>query len=526
MNQRVSSRHEGDLGGQLLPFGDANQVGVTILVPAETAHMPSVQHTAWMLLNLLARLDGVVHRVGICCPPGVALCGRVIPLAPRDLDLATALAVGGKAIGVTPVDPDVRLERTISVGPARTAGQVDLYALGGGWCGGMATAPDAANQLDLRSALPFGPYLAACLAAGEVFKGARMRPGTCVSPPAAYYSAWSHVASSSPIPGGCSRVEVGLDVALAGVGAVGSATTHALWACPGASGNTALIDNDPKGLETSNLNRYALFGQDSVGRAKATEAARIASDAEMRWMPQDAAIESMRLTSSRVASAVDRNSARAAIQFQYPARLFSASTLDLRAELLRCGPPGVGACLRCFNEPEKIAPDAELRQRLKAAPESELFDLAASVGLTLNEAKEWVETGRCGFAGERLLGLMRGETRGGAFAVGFVSVMAGTLLAAELIKDQLSLAAPLSESQQRATFQFFSPLARSNRASSYLRDPRCPMCGPETPACRIWTGRYRGASEPNHFGKCVVSQVASVWEISLPVIGEPLASFS
>lgn len=491
MNQRVSSRHEGDLGGQLLPFGDANRVGVTIVVPAETAHLPSVQHTAWMLLNLLARLDGVVHRVGICCPPGVALCGRVVPLAPRNQDLATALAAGGNSIGVVPVNPDARLERTISVGMTRPAGPVDLYALGGGWCGGIDIAPDSLEQIDLKSALPIGPYLAACLAAGEVFKGARVRPDTCIFPRSAYYSAWDHLASSSPLPGGCSGVEIGLDATLVGVGAVGSSAMHTLWACTGVSGDTAVVDNDPKGLEASNLNRYALFGQESVGRAKATEAARIASDAEMRWIPHDSAIESFRLTSSRVASAVDRNSARAAIQFQYPARVFSASTLDLRAELLRCGPPGVGACLRCFNEPEKIAPDAELRERLKAAPETELLHLAASVGLTLNEAKEWVETGRCGLAGERLLGLMRGETGGGTFAVGFVSVMAGTLLAAELIKDQLGVAAPLSESQQRATFQFFSPLARSNRASSYLRDPRCPMCGLETPACRIWSERYR-----------------------------------
>ena len=41
-----SSRHEGDLGGRLLPFGDIEQLGVTIEIPVETAGLASTQHTA------------------------------------------------------------------------------------------------------------------------------------------------------------------------------------------------------------------------------------------------------------------------------------------------------------------------------------------------------------------------------------------------------------------------------------------------------------------------------------------------
>lgn len=33
-------------------------------------------------------------------------------------------------------------------------------------------------------------------------------------------------------------------------------------------------------------------------------------------------------------------------RFGYSARIFSGSTLNLRAEVLRCGPPGIGAYLR------------------------------------------------------------------------------------------------------------------------------------------------------------------------------------
>jgi len=446
-----------------------------------------------MLINLLARFEGVVHRVGVRCPPGVKLNGRVIPLAARELDLATALITGGNAIGVVPVEENLTLERTIVIGPGQGyAGRPDLFAIGSGWSGGVSVNPPGFDGHLHDSTLPFGPYIAACIAAGEVFKAARMRPASYSAPQAAFYSCWNHRANDRLNAEGPQDVDIALDASLVGVGAVGSAVMHSLWACSALRGSMAIIDNDPKGLDVSNLNRYSIFGQDAVGRQKATCAADILSDASIRWLADDVAVESFTLTTPRVLSAVDRNTARAAIQNQYPARIFSGSTLDLRAEVLRCGPPGVGACLRCFNEPEKLPPDDELRSKLKAADETELAALAESVGLTVAEANEWVATGRCGVAGERLLPLLRRNDGEPAFAVGFVSVMSGVMLAAELLKDHLVHAAPLTEGQQRAAFQLFSPLARSNRAVAFLRDPRCPMCVPKSIACDIWAQRYSG----------------------------------
>lgn len=61
-------------------------------------------------------------------------------------------------------------------------------------------------------------------------------------------------------------------------------------------------------------------------------------------------------------AAVDTNRAREALQQRYPPRIISASTRDLRAEVLRVGPPGIGACLRCYNTPEPITADETLRQ--------------------------------------------------------------------------------------------------------------------------------------------------------------------
>lgn len=474
-----------------MPFGDVDQVSVSIEIPPDAAMLASTQHAAWMLVNLLARLEGVVQKVAVRCPPGVRLAGRVSPLASANLDLADALLEGGNAIGVVPVVRDLELGRTIVVGPARPRpGRGDLFAAGGGWCGGVSATGVGLDQVDYDSNLPFGSYIAACLAAGEVFKAARMKPGSYNTPSSAFYSCWHHSSTELPDRRGPRDFEFDLDASLVGVGAVGSGALHSLWACPGVSGSMTLVDHDPGGLDATNLNRYCIFGQASVGSPKATSAAAILSGSGLRFEAHDCAIESFRLPTQRVISAVDRNFARSAIQNQYPARIFSGSTSDLRAEVLRCGPPGIGACLRCFNEPEKIPPDQELRSRFISSGEGRIGELAGSVGVSLEEAKEWLATGQCGIAGERLLPLLRRDGGEAEFAVSFVSVMAGTLVAAELLKDHCGQRELLSEDRQRASFQFFSPLARSNRATGFLRDPACPMCSQNPAARDVWSRRY------------------------------------
>ncbi len=241
----------------------------------------------------------------------------------------------------------------------------------------------------------------------------------------------------------------------------------------------------------TNLNRYPLFGRGSLGELKATEAARVATDAHVRWIPHDGPFEELGTTPSRMISAVDVNRARAALQNLYPPRIIGASTSDLRAEVLRCGPPGEGACLRCFNPPETLPSDEDIRARLREASDEELAALAAEVDVGLEDAKRWRAEGRCGQAGEKLLHHIRQTDQGPRrFAVGFVSVMAGTLLVAETFKDVLGAATPLSDRLPRATLQFWHPTARMNGASRYGRDPKCPMCRPSKLGTDIWRRRF------------------------------------
>jgi len=462
------------------------ELPVTVVVDARGAELASTQHTAWMLVNLLSRLKRIVKHVGLVCPPA-SLTGRVVPLAPRDLTLSSAILAGGAAIGAVPVTAGSIGGLIFSVGPGDHDGRFRVY--GEGWWGGVSKRGIAGAG---ASDLPFGPYVAACMAAGEVFKQARMIPGSYEEVSSSFLSLWDYTRDTQPV-GGCPVAVRGvdLDVALAGVGAVGSTWVHVMWACPGLTGRVLLADNDPDGVDATNLNRYPLFGMASLGKLKASEASRLASDCEIAWNPSDAALQDQRSLPPYVISAVDRNRARSAIQDRYPPRILAASTLDLRAEVTRCGPPGVGPCLRCYNPPEVLPSDDEIRERLRNRVDAEISSLSSRAGIPAADAAEWIRTGGCGESGERLLHLIRRtEDEPEAWAVGFTSVLAGTMLAAETLKEHLGVEVPLNAHLQRAVYQFESPDAATNRAGPILRDPRCPKCDPSSDATLVWRRRF------------------------------------
>lgn len=489
ISQQVSSRHEGDAGGTLLPFGETKKRRITISVAPGVAHLAGAQHTAWMLTNLLCRSHGIVEEVGISCPASIPLAGRIVPLVPSDVDLLTALTEGANEIGVVPMTNSSGGDYAISVGLQPDHGAA-FAAYGNGWCGGISKGTVDAGAFGAPSTLPYGPYVAACLAAGEVFKEARLKEEHYARPASAFYSMWSHQVSETPLADGPTEVAIQIDALLAGVGAVGCTFLHALWAIREITGKLMMADNDPDGLDTTNLNRYTLFGRKAVGSQKAKAAAGLLAGIPISFTPRNTNVGALADFPPRIVSAVDKNIARHAIQVKYPARIFSASTYNLRAEVLRCGPPGVGACLACFNPEETVMSDEEIRQRLLAGPEEFLEDVARQEGVSTGEVRKSLERPLCGSVGERAISILRPTNEPAAFAVGFVSVMAGTLLAAEFVKDHLVTSNVLSEEKQRAVFQFLNLHAASNRASRYLRDPNCPRCNPNNAAGRIWGARY------------------------------------
>lgn len=512
--ERLSDRHEGDLDGRLRPIDHVDEVAVAVVVAPETARLSETQHAAWMLINLLARAQRVVKHVKVNCPPEVALAGPIVPLARRDVELAEALVSGGKAVGAVPVaagspgDDDM----VLVVGATQPRSAPGRHVRGRGWWGGVGDRP--VELTGVPSDLPFGPYVAAALAAAEVFLDVRL-PAAAERRPSFYgWDCWSSALAAY-------RDELaptdlrGLDLtgtALAGVGAVGAAWAHTVWATPGLIGNVTLADADPQGITTSNLNRCPLFGHASLNQPKAEAAARLAADSAITWHPHHGRLEELPDLPTLLVSAVDTNRAREALQHRYPPRILSGSTRDLRAEILRIGPPGIGACLRCYNRPESFTGDDELRARTRAGGPAAIAALAATASVPVSEATRWIEQGSCDEVGVRLLRTLRAgeaDKEPPRFAVGFTSVTAGVLLAAETIKTLIeTLPATDSPQTNNVTFQFLAPASDTNGAEYRARDLACPACAPSNPATAVWqrrcdetgrsTGRRSGSATSTH----------------------------
>lgn len=483
----VSNRHEGDLGGDLHSIDSVCAVPIRVHV-SENASALNVQHTVWMLINLLCRLERVVSKIYLDCPSRIALHPRVIPFGSSG-ELRSSLFEAAGKIDSVPVlsSQDGDTDFIIHVGP-KPYGPASWNAFGDGWCGRLFRG---AAITDTNSPLPLGPYVAACLAAGEVFRATRIKDYRACKEIA--YSLWTY-STGDECAAGPPALEVRVaDVLLSGVGAVGTAVLHTLWAAS-AAGTIWVADNDEKGVDDSNLNRYCLFSKDARGQKKASIAANLLSDDSLKLIPHDGGFEYF-FSSVRkpriVLSAVDKNSARHGIQSKYPPLMLSASTKDLRAELLRCGPPGSGACLACYNPLEtNEKTEDEIRNNLKEAPRwaSELY---RELGISKQDAEAWVFDGKCSVTGERIVEHLRfGQSDVPQFAVGFVSVIAGAMLAGQLMKELARPTQILSEIVNRANFQFMDPISKVNRSEFYVRDGNCPKCRPNSPAVEVWAERF------------------------------------
>jgi hypothetical protein len=503
--ERISDRHEGDLGGRLEPFAKARHVAVTVVAAPSTVHLAAVQHTAWMLVNLLARAVGIVTVVRVACLARVPLADRVTPLASRDVPLRDALVTGGQAIGAVPVEAADRPQAgdtviiTGGAHPDASQWPAAQYATGHGWWGAVSSQPLAVDGP--ASSLPFGPYAAASLAAATVFLRSRLPAGARGATAAIGWDCWTQALTlnaGSGSPAALTDLDMS-GIALAGAGAVGTVWMHAVWATPGVRGDVLVADADKAGVTSSNLNRCPLFGTASLDQPKAVEAARICHDATVTWDPHEARFEDLGITPRILISAVDTNRAREALQSRYPPRILSASTRDLRAETLRAGPPGQGACLRCYNPPEALPGDDDLRAQVRAGGEQTVRALAEQAGVSETYVRRWLDQPGCDEVGDRLLATLRSDAPEppARFAAGFTSVMAGTMLAAETVK--LLLGQPVSSPMPGAnnvTFQFLKPAAASNEARILARDPGCPACSPASAAAQRWRQRYDQACFP------------------------------
>jgi len=169
----LADRHASTADGAIRTTADATLQPVVVHLPPALAARRDVQHTAAMLINLLARCKDFVSGVNLQCPDVEALEGVIPAGVSRAPTLAGALlalaaSVGPDAVPVT-ASPDTNTvghqdSFTIVLGPGDQA--MGAWRVHGNRWHGTATRHGIADAPDCG--LPFGPYIAACLAVAAV----------------------------------------------------------------------------------------------------------------------------------------------------------------------------------------------------------------------------------------------------------------------------------------------------------------------------------------------------------------------
>jgi hypothetical protein len=289
---------------------------------------------------------------------------------------------------------------------------------------------------------------------------------------------------------------------LAGVGAVGTALLLSLWAYEPASGTIRAADADKAGVDDTNLNRCLPFQRGDLGRAKSTVAKeRLSGHHGLIIESTVGNAQNLVGPATHLISAVDTPNAREALQDRYPASAVQASTSGLRLEMLRVNPTAGAACLRCFNRPLEETPDSEVRALVARMDDAAVAEHAAAVGSDPDQIRMWGRFGGCGQIGDALLHRLRPSSGDRAqFSVGFVSVLAGVLLAGQVLKDAMRRSGgdmadivkrlPLSGARARFVSNLLNPVDAVPAVRRYARDPDCPAC--QGVRADVWVDRWTG----------------------------------
>ena len=354
-------------------------------------------------------------------------------------------------------------------------GKADLYAGAEHHGGHVAREP-------LRSRGPssgLGAVTCAALASAEAFKtlvpvvAARMRTLEALS--------WCPVTLTAdprcaPL---LSRPPQLHDVALIGLGAVGTATARILGLL-GATGRATLVD--PERFAIENVGTYSLGdADDALARRWKTElAARVLTGVETtRWdVPVAAFIEQVDAGTAPwpalVLSGLDSVTARRETQMLWPDRLLDAATGDTMCGLHDVGPDR--ACLRCIFPIPRGGQSAAEQLAAATGLEAELLrhgdQLLLAEHLDRLGAKQRQRlaphVGRpiCGLA--KVVGLTDLRSDDYRPSVPFVSQQAACLAVGRLLADQLGIA-------DRATFMQYDALIGPDLATAEHRvpDPGC-----------------------------------------------------
>jgi molybdopterin/thiamine biosynthesis adenylyltransferase len=450
-----------------------------------------------MLVNLLARQFAIVHRLEIQIPFAAVVPEAILLMGRHDLSsslMALAGAIAGDAIQVVdsadlnqPVDVEVLVGVQKSGQPAVSS--IGVWA--DGWIGYVGDPIGAPDQTP-NSAYSFGPYYAACIGAGEVFKRLRrLRPESGKFADRVLFSLWSYLTGarmSDAIQGEVLPKVKREHFYLIGAGAVG----QGFAACIASAGVQELlvsvIDHDAIDLEGTNLNRCALstFGDRGLSKSKITAGflrdAGISADyAAVDWstfirqpsdrgQPRDVGALEREFKFQFIVSCVDKNDARHAIQKCWPKRLVGGSTLDLRAQVTAYDMTTPYECLMCANPLERQGTLNEAADEVLQLTKAQL-DLLKDQGINTEQLVRYAEDRKCATVGEEEARKFLGIRVGTRPAVGFVSVAAGVILAVEVLRYLSGLQVDVISRGNSFQHNFLNPSAM--RWSKHLRRKGC-----------------------------------------------------
>ncbi|MEW6018318.1 MAG: ThiF family adenylyltransferase [Pseudomonadota bacterium] len=448
----IGHRHSLPASG-LKPASEAKALLVRVIVPAENAASPALQLLASCLINLLARQVGSVREVQIACPATPTVVALPMPTVSSSLpealcDLGT-WATGGE-IPVGPADKLAEADVCIYVGTAPVGATADaIVAVGHGWRAWVG-APEHAPSVDMSGEGGLGPFMAAALAAGEVFKRSRGlvrgryfdRCGVSLWTMRDALD-WADLEDGPPIVG------TSLPPAeLVGAGAVGQALLYALRSCQLADSQFAAIDNDKH--DETNLNRCFLAGEEDVDERKVDAASRVSGgglNVQSFFGDWNAFVRGPRpgiapvidravadLEYPLVLSCVDRGVSRHQIQSVWPTLILAGRTTNLVAFADVFRNAAGSACLACHNPAEKDgARIQELRAKLGAMSPDDLRTYLRDTGVEPEAIEAELRRPTCGSVGETQINEIA-TGRQPEFSVGFVSLAAGVMLAANLLR--------------------------------------------------------------------------------------------
>ena len=424
---------------------------VRIVVAKEWAASCAGQLLVSCLVNLLVRQIGIVSEIDIVAPETDSLIslpnGDISGPFPGCLKLIAEWAVKDRIRVSIRDEAEANVDVTVLVGTnANVRSGQALYAVGNGWKAWLGRPDFAPAEVVPNSSNPLGPYFAAALAAGEVFKNCRPPlNGRFIESDG--YSLWSGRNATDWM-----SLEDGPEVAGAklrpihviGAGAVGNGLAYVLANARLAEAYVVMIDDD-KYTDTS-LNRCFLAGWEDIDHPKveAITSALLKSgigafpfegtiskylDGDRSGLRPDIERKVKDLAFDSVASCVDLGGSRQDIQGLSPTLLFGGSTLGLKARAnfypMRLG----AACLACFNPREKNGDKLrELVTKLRGLDQAARWAYLDKEGIDPKLVDEYLSRPECGSLGEAAIRNL--ATRSVAtFSVGFVSLGAALLLA-------------------------------------------------------------------------------------------------